>query len=132
MNIYDIPDMRVYVPVTIAAGASGLSGPVDFGGLVMAGIVMPAVWVAASLSFQVSIDNATFQNLKSGTADVEINPAVSQGNSYWFGTNGTGQSGSDVHIWKAWRYWKFRSGTSATPVNQTGGAVITAVLMQMA
>ncbi len=46
------------VPAAIGAGQS-LSEPLNLGGLRLFGIVIPAEWTAASLSFQVSPDAGT-------------------------------------------------------------------------
>ena len=90
----------------IANGAS-LSPAIDLSGTVIVGFVMPASWTAAVLTFQVSDDNVTFNDLynESGTEIsltvaaarfVRLNPAE----------------------WAAIRYLKVRSGTTGSPVNQ--------------
>ena len=93
--------------VTIANGAS-LSGALEMtNGNYMCGIIMPAAWTAADLTFEASHDDITYNDLYdqdgvevSASADVDryiiLNP-----NKFW-----------------GIKYIKVRSGTSASAVNQ--------------
>ena len=100
---------------TIAAGAA-LSAEVPLGEKTLVGIIMPAAWTAASLTFQATPDDANFSELYEGAGNavsiiaaagqfVQIDPAK------WRGITGI----------------KVRSGTSGSPVNQSVQAVITLV-----
>lgn len=100
----------------IANGAS-LSGavvlpPAEY----LAGIVMPAAWTAANLTFQVSEDGVTYNDLydQDGT-EINVTAAASRHiilnpETFW-----------GIH------YLKVRSGTTGTAVNQ--GAARTVVLV---
>lgn len=109
----------------IANGAS-LSGAIDLGqfnlglgGQRLARIVMPAAWTAANLSFQVSADGVTYNELMqpNGAAALVVTAAASV----------------DVPVnrvdWSSIRYLKVRSGTSGTPVNQGAQRTINLVTM---
>ena len=101
---------RTIVVATIANGAS-LSDAVNLRGEVLVGIRMPAVWDAANLTFQVSMDNVTYLNAYDilGAEEVVTVTAAS------------------THIWvhpddlAGWRWVKVRSGTVALPVAQDTG-----------
>jgi len=101
---------REAVVATIADGAS-LSDAVFVEGGVIVGIRMPAVWDAANLTFQVSMDNVTYLNAYSSAgAEHVITAAASR------------------HIWvdpsqfAGYPWLKVRSGTAAVPVDQVTGA----------
>ncbi len=104
-------ECRNIVVATIANGAS-LSDGVNLRGAVLVGVRMPAVWDAAVLTFQVSMDNVTYLNAYSSAA-AEHTVTV---------------SAISTHIWVAptdfagYRWLKVRSGTAAVAVNQTTGA----------
>jgi hypothetical protein len=102
---------------TIAAGATGLSDVILLGELRLAGVIMPAAWQAASLTFQsCDTENGTFTNVYydsgSGTA-TEATATVSTSRRVMFtgdlalALNGCG------------KYIKLRSGTAALAVDQT-------------
>jgi hypothetical protein len=105
----------------LASGAAGVS-PAIAGGVMMGadtlfGISMPASWVAASLTFQVSPDGGTtWQELYDDAGnEVTVTAAASQfivfqshPGSIWYGVNAI----------------KVRSGTAGAPVVQTGGATV--------
>ena len=100
---------REEVVATIADEAA-LSDGVYVGGNVIVGIHMPAVWDAAVITFQVSMDNADYLDAYSAA-----------------GAEHTLTVAADQHIWldpsqfASYRWVKVRSGTSAAPVNQTTG-----------
>ena len=95
---------------TIANGGT-LSAAVYLHGEVLVGIRMCAVWDAANLTFQVSMDDVTYLNAYSqaGAEHVVTVAAV------------------DTHIWvdptdfAGYRWIKVRSGTAGTPVEQSTG-----------
>ena len=95
---------------TIANGAS-LSDAVYLHGEVLVGIRTPAVWDAANLTFQVSMDDVTYLD------------AYSQAGAEHVVT----VTGVDTHIWvdpsafAGYRWIMVRSGTTGTPVVQDTG-----------
>lgn len=101
-----------------------VSGGVALGADTLVGISMPATWVAASLTFQVSPDGGTtWQELYDGAGnEVAITAAAGQfitllavPNYSWYGIN----------------MIKIRSGTAAVPVVQTGGATVNLIARPM-
>ena len=101
---------RNVVVATIANGTA-VSDHVNLRGEVLVGIRMPAVWDAANLTFQVSMDDVTYLDAYSGAgAEHVVTAAASR------------------HIWvdpsnfAGYRWLIVRSGTTGTPVNQTTGA----------
>ena len=105
--------------VVIANGAS-LSGVADLTGFMLAGIQMPSAWTAASLTFQVSLDGTTFQDMYAtdGT-EVTVTGAAASRFLAFVPSDFAGA-----------RYLKVRSGTSGSAVTQ--GAARTLVLSFMA
>ena len=115
---------------TIASGAS-LSDAINLNsmapnslgqtpksGLRLFGIVMPSSWTTANLSFQASIDG--------GTTYVDIMDAT--GTEYVV-TAGTSRFiPVDPTPFSAISLLKVRSGTTGTPVNQSGTRTLTLVL----
>src|SRR5579872_177087 len=105
------------ISVAIPAGAGGLSGAVGLGGKTLVGIVFPAAWVTAGLSFQASGDGGqTFGELLDETATAKSVSSV------------TGGAYSVVAVdptkWRGINEIKVRSGTSGAPVNQTGSPTL--------
>jgi hypothetical protein len=115
--------MRSYpspVTATIAAGdATGLSNAIDIGAAKYLGMIMPAAWTAAVLTFQ-SCDTlaGTYQNVYDASGEVSMAVSVSVNRTL------------NVAMWSLapWRFLKLRSGTSATPVTQSSSRVITIVM----
>jgi hypothetical protein len=103
--------------VTVANGATGLSAAVDLTGLQILQLQMPATWVAANLTFQTSdTETGTFQDLYDD-AGTEVTVTVSaQARNIAIDVNALKLAGLT--------WVKFRSGTAATPVNQTADRVI--------
>lgn len=100
------------VPVTIANGAS-LAAFVDLDTKTLVGIHMPAAWDTANLTFQVSEDGVTYDNLYDSagiekTITVAASRYISVTPAEWVGV----------------RFLKVRSGTSGTAVNQTAARTI--------
>ena len=100
----------------IIPNGQSLSAEVALGQKALVGIVMPAAWDAASMTFQATPDDQNFFELfdSSGSAValivaagqfIQIDPAK------WRGVTGL----------------KLRSGTSGSPVNQTGNRTITLI-----
>ena len=94
---------------TIVQDAS-LSDAVYLHGEVLVGIRMPAVWDAANLTFQVSMDDVTYLNAYSSAGAEHVVTAA-----------------ASLHIWvdpsafAGYRWLKVRSGTAGTPVAQSTG-----------
>lgn len=119
------------INATIANGASlsdavkigdsevndGSRAPADFR---LFGIVMPSAWTAASLTFQVSADGTTYQDLYFNGSAVEIAIAG--------GAVASGSLTIDPAIFSCWPYVKVRSGKSGTPVNQAAARTVQLVL----
>lgn len=104
---------------TIANGAS-LSGAVNLGGNVLAGLIMPAAWTTADITFAVAKNNTDtpvplFDD--QGNEVKVTSPAASRGIAL------DSIAGSIA----PWPYIYIRSGTSATAVNQAAERVITLV-----
>lgn len=102
-------------PATIAAGTA-LSGPVALGALTLVGISMPAAWTAAPLTFQVSPDGVTWQELYDGAGnEVTIQAAANQFII---------PLANPSYLWRGVNLVQVRSGTLAEPVNQVAAATI--------
>lgn len=105
------------VPLKISAGTA-LSPALRTGGKRLVGIVMPASWTAAGLTFQMSADDgATFVEVQDGTGTA-LQLTVSAGIFVPI----------DPEKWDGINNWKIRSGTAAAPVNQTVDATLQAIL----
>lgn len=105
------------ISVPIPAGATGLSAAVGLGGKTLVGIVIPAAWLTAGISFQASGDGGvTFGELLDETATARAISSVA-GGAYTV-------IAVDPTKWRGINEIKVRSGTSATPVNQTGAPTL--------
>lgn len=98
---------------TIANGAA-LSSAVTLSRRPILSILVPSGWDDAVLTFQVSIDGITFYELldEDGGA-VSLTVAA-----------GTVARITNLDQWAGFNYLKIRSGTSGTPVNQSGAVTI--------
>jgi hypothetical protein len=105
-------------PATIAAGTA-LSGPCALGALTLVGISMPAVWTAAPLTFQVSPDGVTWQELYDGAGN-EVTVTAAAGQFVI-------PLADPSYLWRGVNLVQVRSGTAAAPVNQVAAAVINLV-----
>lgn len=102
-------DVNLYpsgVSAVIANGAS-LSGAVDLGRNTLVGIVMPAAWTAANLTFQVSADGVTYSDLYDNTG-TEKSVTAAAGRFIF----------TVPADWVGIRFVKVRSGTAAAAINQ--------------
>jgi len=104
------------ISATIANGAS-LSGIVNTNRLNAIGIIMPAAWTAAALTFQGSIDGDNFFNLYDQAGNEVTVPAAASNFIV----------GLDVLAFGSFNYLRIRSGTSGVPVNQGAARVLTVV-----
>lgn len=104
-------DLEV-IQAKIASGTS-LSAEADIGSKLLVGVVMPATWDAASVTFQVSLDGGqTFLDLHNVTAEVSLVAAASQFIAL------------DPAAYRGVNAIKVRSGTSASAVNQTADRIV--------
>ena len=95
---------------TILNGAS-LSDAIDLGvGPQMVGIQMPAAWTAADMTFQASVDGATYANL-TDDAGTEVTFTVSASKFVTLRT-------AALDLFYGKRYLKLRSGTAGAATNQ--------------
>ena len=109
-------------PVTILTGAALSSVSADMRNEQLVGIIMPAAWDAAALTFQGSVDGITWGNVFTATGELSFPSAdVAAGNLLAF----------DIHMTPAIRFVKVRSGVAATPVNQTADRIITLLTRDM-
>jgi len=114
----DFVEGKIVVKSAVIAKNTSLSGAVDIGGCKYLGISMPAAWDAASLTFQVSHDGTTYQNLYNDSGvEVSVTAAASRNIAL------------DVVALDLapWQYVKIRSGTAASAVNQTAARTLTVV-----
>ncbi|CAB4126748.1 hypothetical protein UFOVP78_14 [uncultured Caudovirales phage] len=109
------PDHR-YNACTILSGASILTDGIDIHGTNLVGIIAPAAWTAAALTFQVSADNVAFYDLYD-TAGAEVSIVVTAGK--YLALPAAALSGLD--------YIKLRSGTAGAPVNQAADRAFTLI-----
>lgn len=99
----------------IANGAS-LSAAVNIGEKVAIGILMPAAWDAANMTFQGSVDGASFSNVYDSSGnELTVTAAASR---YIY---------LDPTVFVGLNQIKVRSGTNATPVVQTAARALTIV-----
>ena len=112
-----IVNMLDTLAMTIASGAS-LSAANDLGGLRLFGIVMPAAWTTANLTFQMSPDG--------GTTWVDMYDA--NGNELTATASTSRFIALDLANFAAVQMVKVRSGTSGTPVNQGGDRTLSLIL----
>lgn len=108
--------------VTIADNAS-LSSAIDLGGRGLTAIIIPSTWVTATVvTFQVSIDGATYYNVYYNASGTLTEYSVPVAASRYIPMDQTKFFGV--------RFLKIRSGTSGSPTNQTedAGVVIPLVV----
>jgi hypothetical protein len=104
------------IQVTIANGAS-LSGVAGLGrGVSLVGIVMPAAWTTAGLSFQASADSTNFADLYDSGSEYTVAAGASR-----YIQIPADKTDSIMAL-------KVRSGTTGTPVNQGADRVITLIV----
>lgn len=109
------------INATIAAGQS-LSAEIDLGAKTLVGIVMPAAWTAAGLSFQVSIDGGVtwVEHTSSAGAATAFTVAPAQ------------YIAVDPTLWRGVNAVKVRSGTLGSPVVQVAQAILKLVTRSVA
>lgn len=115
MTMNAAPVGRETDTVTIANGTS-LSPAIDLAGHVLLGIVIPAAWTAANVTFQVSADGVTYGNYFDSTG-TEITVIAAAGQYLQL------SAATFVGV----RFAKIRSGTNSVPVNQGSDRILTLV-----
>ena len=97
------------------------SAAIDLAGSTLQGIVMPATWTTANLTFQASADGVPFNDMytESGT---EVN--VSAGASRYIRL--------EPGLWTSVRFLQIRSGTTGTPVAQAASRTLVIVVRKFA
>jgi hypothetical protein len=104
------------VNVTITNGQS-LSGVAGLGrGVSLVGVVMPAAWTAAALTFQGSADSTNFFDLYDGGTEYNVAAGASR-----YIQIPPDKTDSLMAL-------KVRSGTTGTPVNQGADRVLTLIV----
>lgn len=110
--------MILSVTVPTEAAGSSLSGAVSLSELEIVGVLFPATWVDADLSFQVSGDGgATFKNLFNGDTELVLAGAVNA--DRWCGL-----TDAQAATLRGWDQIKVRSGTAGAHVDQTANRTI--------
>ena len=99
----------------IASGAS-VSGAAAIGEKTLVGIVIPAAWTAAVITFQVSTDTVNYYELYDGAGN-EVTLTVGAGQFIQI----------DPTKFRGINLFKLRSGTAASPVNQASAVTLTLV-----
>jgi hypothetical protein len=99
----------------IESGES-LSAPVDVGEAKAVGVGIPAGWngTATSITFQVSADGVTWQNLYAD-AGTEVTATVAASRNVSLAAIAASLA--------PWRFLKIRSGTTASAVTQEGNVI---------
>lgn len=111
---------RKTVTVTIANGTSISSG-VNIQGYRIAAFITPASWTTASLTMQVSLDGTNYYDLFiNGTEWSITSPLLTR----WYEYH---PAATAVNTTTA-LYFKLRSGSSASPVNQGADRAFTFIL----
>lgn len=108
-------DVNHYTLTTTITSGGSLSAAVPLDSRPILAIVIPSGWTDADLTFQVSLDGATYYELigEDGNA-VTLEARAGQVTRL-----------SDPGQWEGWDYIKVRSGTSGSPVAQAADRTVT-------
>lgn len=108
------------VPVTIPNGTAIMAAGVDIRGGELVGIVMPATWTPASITFQASGDGTNyFDVFDDGGTELSLTVAASRA---------VGLTDAKQKVLRGIRNLKVRSGPTAAPVNQGADRILTLLL----
>lgn len=111
--------LRSVKTATIAENEN-LSDVVDCNGLTLAALIVPSGWTAADITLQGSVDGTNFFNVHEASSDTELTVQAAASRYILL----------DPDQFRGLQRLKVRSGTSATPVTQTGSdKVLTLVLI---
>lgn len=106
--------------VSIPTGATGLSAAIDIEGYTHAGIIIPSGWQTANITFKAGVTaTGTFYDVYDNDGD-ELTVIAAASRAISFST-------APVSL-PAFRFIKLRSGTTGTPVDQTGSPTLTLIL----
>lgn len=103
----------LYTETTTIANGESVSGTIDTKGRSLVGVIMPASWTAARLTFQVSLDGSTWNDLYNLYGDEFTSEAAA-----------SRFVAMSPYEFLPVRYVRIRSGTSGTPVNQGGARTL--------
>lgn len=118
MSLKDASFSALEVIAAAIPDAGSITDPINLGGLRLFGVVMPADWTAANLTFQMSPDGgASWANLKDQTGN-EITAVVSASDCVVV----------DPAHFAAMPFLRIRSGTAASPVVQSAERTIKLIL----
>lgn len=114
---------RSLLTATIASGES-VTAAIDLGNTSLVGFVAPAAWTTAALNIGVSVDGTNW-----ATAALDsFGSAVSS----WSSVTAGAAYSVDPAAMLPWRYIRFRSGTQASPVNQSAARTFTVITRPLA
>jgi hypothetical protein len=103
----------IYTPTDNIPAGQALGSGVQLSMMTLCGIIMPATWTAASLTFQACVDGASWEELYDNAGnEITITVAASR---YII---------IPPTLLLPMPYLKVRSGTAASPVNQVAAAAI--------
>lgn len=110
---------RDYTKTVTIADSSSLSGATDLGYATFCGFITPSGWTTAAVSFAAatSLAGTYYPVLSASGAEITTGSVAA---SKWVALDPADFAGI--------RWLKIQSGTSAVPVNQSGGDIITLVL----
>lgn len=113
-----------HVTATILAGAGGLSDAQKVDGK-LSGVILTSAWVTAAMTFQGSRDGTVWFDLWDTATGTAVERTIAAAN---LPTSNGRFLALNLGDWIGLNWVKVRSGTSASPVNQTGGASIDLIL----
>jgi hypothetical protein len=102
----------------IAEGAAVSTEKIFMQGFLPTGIITPAAWTAADISFLVSMDGTTMYSLYNAAGEVKIASAL-------IGAEEARAFALNPADFAGWNYVQLRSGVNGTPVNQEAARALT-------
>jgi len=115
--------LRKTMQATISSGTS-VSNAIDPVDSALLGFIMPAAWTTAALNLEVSMDNTNWATV--------IYDKVGTAVSSWATPVAGAAYAVDAMSMLPWRFVRFRSGTSGSPVTQGADRLITTVMRPLA
>jgi len=115
--------LRATVTATIAAAGS-VTPSIDLTSTALLGFITSAAWTPAALNIEVSVDNTTWVTSVIGSDSTAAGS--------WSSITANTAYSLDPTSFLPYRYIRFRSGTSATPVNQAAARVFTVITRPLA
>lgn len=112
-----VPATAPLAVAAVIANAASLSGAVRIDGRLV-GVILPAAWTTAALSFQGSVDGETFFDVYDAATERTIAEAAVVANRFL---------ALDPDAWRAFTHIKVRSGVAGTAVAQGAQRVLTLV-----